>query len=147
MSVRIGIGKSGLSPPEAMTSALASLTRQLGARRLLQRGKPARAAIARRRVDQEFDVLDVEPELRDARDDHRRGGLIAAIEHDVPLGSGDEEGRDGVRADVVEIAGDAERFGGLLPFEGAFSCHFMPTNTAGAALSASSRSNRSRLVR
>ena len=40
---------------------------------------------------------------------------IAAVEHDVALGPGDEEGRDVVRADVVEVAGDAERFGGLLP--------------------------------
>ena len=40
---------------------------------------------------------------------------IATVEHDVALGPGDEEGRDVVRADVVEVAGDAERFGGLLP--------------------------------
>ncbi len=32
-----------------------------------------------------------------------------------PLRPGDEEGRDIVRADVVQVAGDAERFGGLLP--------------------------------
>ena len=32
----------------------------------------------------------------------------------MALGPGDEEGRDVVRADVVEVAGDAERFGGLL---------------------------------
>ncbi len=37
---------------------------------------------------------------------------IAAVEHDVALGPGDEEGRDGIGADVVEIAGDAERLGG-----------------------------------
>jgi hypothetical protein len=32
----------------------------------------------------------------------------------VALGPGNEEGRDVVRADVVEVAGDAERFGWLL---------------------------------
>jgi hypothetical protein len=44
-----------------------------------------------------------------------RGGGIAAVEHDVALGPGDEEGRDVVRADIVEVAGYAERFGRLLP--------------------------------
>jgi len=33
----------------------------------------------------------------------------------VACGPGDEEAGDIVRADVVQIAGDAERFGGLLP--------------------------------
>ena len=88
---------------------------QLGAGRLLEHGQPAPVVGVRLRVQEHFDVLDVEAELRDARHDHRRGAGIAAVEHDVALGPGDEEGRDVVRADVVEVAGDAERFGGLLP--------------------------------
>ena len=69
----------------------------------------------RLRVQEHFDVLDVEAELGDAGHDHRRGGGIAAIEHDVPCGTGDEEGGDIVRADVIQIAGDAERLNRLLP--------------------------------
>ena len=88
---------------------------QLGAGRLLQHRQPARVVGVRLRVQEHFDVLDVEAELRDARHDHLRSGGIAGVEHDVALGPGDEEGRDVVRADVVEVAGDAERFGRLLP--------------------------------
>ena len=88
---------------------------QLGARRLLEHRQPAPVIGVRLRVQEHFDVLDVEAELRDARHDHLRGGGIAGVEHDVALGPGDEEGGDIVRADVVEVAGDAERFGGRLP--------------------------------
>ena len=63
------------------------------------------------RVQEQFDILDVEAELGDAPHDQLRGGGIAGVEHDVALGSGDEEGGDVARADVVEVAGDAERFG------------------------------------
>ena len=52
---------------------------------------------------------------RNARDDHRRGAGIAAIEHDMALGPSDEKGRGIGRANVVEVASDAERFGGPLP--------------------------------
>ena len=40
---------------------------------------------------------------------------IAAIEHDVARRPGDEEGRGIRRANIVQVAGDAERFGGRLP--------------------------------
>ena len=33
----------------------------------------------------------------------------------MAFGPGDEEGRDVIGADIVEVAGDAERFGRLLP--------------------------------
>jgi hypothetical protein len=88
---------------------------QLGTGRLLEHPQPARVVGVRLRAQEHFDVLDVEAELRDARHDHRRGAGIAAVEHDVALRPGDEEGRDIVRADVVQVAGDAERFGRLLP--------------------------------
>src|SRR5688572_7317850 len=67
------------------------------------------------RVQKHSDVFDAEAELRDARDDHRRGCGIAAIEHDVALGPSDKEGRSIGRADVIQVAGDAERFGRPLP--------------------------------
>ena len=67
------------------------------------------------RVQKHFDVLDAEAELRNVRHDHRRGAGIAAIEHDVALGPGDEEGRGICRPNVVQVAGDAERFGRALP--------------------------------
>ena len=106
---------SGSSPPEAMTSALASLAHSSAPDACWSAASPPAWSGCGSGVEQHFDVLDVEAELRDAGHDHRRGGGIAAVEHDVALGPGDEEGRDVVRADVVEIAGDAERFGGLLP--------------------------------
>ena len=87
---------------------------QLGPGRLLERREAARVVHVRLRVQDHFDVPDVKAELRDARQDQRRGCGITAVDQDVTLGPGDEEGRDVVRADVVEIAGDAERLGGLL---------------------------------
>src|SRR3954453_12659809 len=83
---------------------------QLGTGRFLEHPQPAAVVGMRLRVQEHFDVLDVEAELRDARHDHWRGAGIAAIEHDVPRGPGDEERRDIIRADVVQIARDAERF-------------------------------------
>jgi hypothetical protein len=68
----------------------------------------------RLRVDEDFDVLDVEAERGDARHDHAGGCRVACIEHDVALRPGDEEGRDVVRPNVVEVASYAKRFGGLL---------------------------------
>ncbi len=55
------------------------------------------------------------PGYCDDRDDHRCGAGIAAVEHDVAFGPGDEEGRGIRRANVVQVAGDAERLGGPLP--------------------------------
>jgi hypothetical protein len=88
--------------------------------RLLEHRQPARVIGMRFRVQEHFDILDVEAELRDAPHDHRRGGGIAGVEHNVALWRGDEEGGDVVRAHVVEVAGDAERFGGRLPAD--FRC-------------------------
>src|SRR6185503_16356141 len=84
---------------------------QLCTRRLLERRQSAPVVGVRLRVQEHFDVRDVEAELRDARHDQSRGGGIAAVEHDVALGPGDEEGRGVGRAHIVEVAGDAERFG------------------------------------
>ena len=55
------------------------------------------------------------PEPCDARHDHLGRAGIASVEQDMALGPGDEEGRDVVCANVVEVACDAERRGGLLP--------------------------------
>jgi hypothetical protein len=88
---------------------------QFGTGRLLEHSQPARVVGMWLRVQKHFDVLDIEAELRDARHDHRRRARIAAVEHDMALGPGDEEGRGIVRADVVQVPGDAERFGGSLP--------------------------------
>jgi hypothetical protein len=57
----------------------------------------------------------IEPELRDAGHDHRRRRVIAAIEHDVALGAGQEKRGDVVGTDVIEVAGNAKRFDGFLP--------------------------------
>ena len=115
---------SGSSPPEAMAVALASLAHSSAPDACWSAASPPAWSRVRLRVQEHFDVLDVEAELRDARHDHRRGAGIAAVEHDVALGPGDEERRDVVRADVVEIAGDAERFGRLLP-----ACCLRPLST------------------
>ena len=88
---------------------------QFGTGLLLEHPQPARMVWMWLRVQKHFDVLDAEAELGDARHDHRGGARIAAIEHDVTLGPGDEEGRGIRRANVVQVAGDAERFGGELP--------------------------------
>jgi hypothetical protein len=50
--------------------------------------------------------------------------LDSAIEHDVALGPGDEESRGIRRANIVQVAGDAERFGGPLP---ASFCRIQPS--------------------
>jgi hypothetical protein len=92
---------------------------QLGAGCLLKCRQSTRVVGVRVRIQEHRDVPDVEAERRDARHNHRRGAGITAVEHDVARGPGDEEGRDVVGADLVEIAGDAERFGGQLPAAGA----------------------------
>src|SRR6185503_257658 len=88
---------------------------QLGTGLLLEHAQPARVVGMWLRVQKHLDVLDAEAELRDARHDQRRGGGITAIEHDVALGPGDEEGGGVGRPHVVQVAGDAERFGRPLP--------------------------------
>src|SRR5260370_24240317 len=67
------------------------------------------------RVQEHLDVLEAEAELCNARHDHGCGGGIAAIEHDVALGSCDQEGRGIACAHVVQVTSDAERFGGPPP--------------------------------
>jgi hypothetical protein len=114
---------------------------------MLERRQPARVIGVRFRVQERFDVLDVEAECRDARHDHRRGAGIAAVEHDVALRRGDEEGRDVVRADVVEIAGDAERFSGLLPAAVPLAFHVLKRNKARTVISPSRKTSTRRLVR
>ena len=96
---------------------------QFGTRRLLEHAQPAGMVRMRLRVQEHSDILDAEAEFRNARHDHRCGCGIAAIEHDVALGPGDEEGRGIRRANVVQVAGDAERFGGPLP---ASLCRIQP---------------------
>lgn len=83
---------------------------QLGTGCFLQHHQSAAVIGMRLGVQEDFDVLDVEAELRDACHDHWRGAGISAVEHDVAFRSGDEESRDIRGADVVEVAGDAERF-------------------------------------
>jgi hypothetical protein len=61
------------------------------------------------RVEQHPHVLDVEAELRDARDDQRRGLGIAAVDQHVAVRPGEQERRDAGGADVVEVPGDPER--------------------------------------
>jgi len=96
---------------------------QLGTGRLLQRRKSACVVEVRVRVEQHFDVSDVEPEFGDARHDHRGGPGIAAVDQDVALGPGEQERSDVVGTDVIEVPGDAERFGGLLS---TVVAHFFP---------------------
>ena len=65
----------------------------------------------------------------------------------MALGPGDEEGRDVVRADIVEVAGYAERFGSLLPADFVALNH-LPTNTSATTLRTASRAaSRRRLVK
>jgi hypothetical protein len=87
---------------------------QLCSGRLLEHRQPTSVIGVRLRVEKHFDVLDVEAELGDARHNHTGCRRIAGVEDDVPLGPGDQEGRDVARSDVVEVASDAERFSGLL---------------------------------
>ncbi len=68
----------------------------------------------RLRVEENPDVADVEAEAGDARQYERWRAGIAAVYQDVTLGSGDEEGRYVVGADILQISGDAERLGRLL---------------------------------
>src|SRR5688572_5689096 len=87
MSALNGRTRSRSSPPAARESALASLAHTCAPRRLLEHRQSAPVVGVRLRVQEHSDVA---------------------------FGSGDEEGRDVVCADVVEIAGDAEGLGGLL---------------------------------
>jgi hypothetical protein len=52
------------------------------------------------------------------------------VEHDVALGSADEEGRTVLRADVIEVTGYAERFGRLLPAAITVTFYILPRITA-----------------
>jgi hypothetical protein len=88
---------------------------ELGAAYLLQGRQPTGMIGVRVRVEEDPDVLDVEPELRDALDDQWRRSRIPAVDQDVTLRTGEEERRDVVCANVIEIAGDAEWFRRLLP--------------------------------
>jgi hypothetical protein len=56
---------------------------QLTPGRLLKRSQTARVVHVRLRVQEHFDVLDVEAELRDARQDQRWGCGITAVDQDV----------------------------------------------------------------
>ena len=65
----------------------------------------------RLRIEEQLHVTDVEAELPDARDDHRRGARVATVDQDMTLWPGDQERRDIIGADVVEVAGDPEWLG------------------------------------
>ena len=67
------------------------------------------------RREQDPDVLDVEPELRDVVDDLVGAVLIAAVDQDVSVRSGEEERRDVWCADEVETPGDVMRIGAGVP--------------------------------
>src|SRR5437870_2588245 len=66
-------------------------------------------------IQKDLHVLDVEAELVDALHDQRRRARIAAIDEDVTLRTGDQESGDVVGADVIEVAGNAERRDRFLP--------------------------------
>src|SRR5208282_2571495 len=66
-------------------------------------------------VQQKLDVLDREAELGDALFYDRRRFRKTAVQKNRAIGSPDEEGRDIGRADVVNVADDAEGFHGLVP--------------------------------
>jgi len=61
-------------------------------RTLLEHAQAARVVGVRLRVQEHFDVLEVETELRDALHDHRRCAGITTVEHDMGLGPGEEGG-------------------------------------------------------
>ena len=65
--------------------------------------------------EQDFDVAEIEAERFDALADLRRGRCEIAVDEDVALRRDDEVGGEIFAADVVEIAGDAERREGLGP--------------------------------
>src|SRR4029078_505251 len=90
---------------------------ELGAGLVLQRRQRTGVVAARLRVDEHLHVGDVETELGDARHEERRGGRLAAGNQDIALGAGEQEGREVGRADVVQVAGDAERLGGRLALQ------------------------------
>jgi hypothetical protein len=79
---------------------------------LLQLAKAACVVGVRVGVEQYLHVPDVEAELRYAPLDERRGLGVAAVDEDVALGTGDQEGGDAGGADIIEVAGDAKRFVG-----------------------------------
>ena len=68
----------------------------------------------RLRVEQHLDVANVEAEPRDAVHDQRRRAGVAAVDQDVPFRAGQQECGDVAGADVIKVAGDAERIGGGL---------------------------------
>ena len=88
---------------------------ELGARRLLERGQPAGVIVVRVRVQKHFYIFDVEPQLRDAVDDHGRCARISPVNQDVAFRSSEQEGRGVVCTDVIDVASNTERFGRLLP--------------------------------
>ncbi len=67
------------------------------------------------RREQDPDVLDVEPELGDVVDDLVGGVLIAAVDQDVSVRTGEQERRDVWCADEVETSGDVMRIGAGIP--------------------------------
>src|SRR3954465_7953704 len=54
-------------------------------------------------------ILDVEAELLDARGDERRTVREAAVDEHVALRARDQENRDVLASDVIQVAGNAER--------------------------------------
>jgi hypothetical protein len=65
--------------------------------------------------EQDLDVGEAESELLDARAQERHGLDEVAVDEDVALGRGDEVARQPLAADVVEVAGNAERRKRLRP--------------------------------
>jgi hypothetical protein len=69
------------------------------------------------------------------------------VEHDVALGSGDEEGRTVLRADVIEVTGYAERFGRLLPAAITVAFYILPRIPANTVTSPNTKTSTRRLMR
>src|ERR1700735_5221793 len=72
--------------------------------------------VVRVAVQQDLDIFDREAEFRDALLDEPRGFGKSAIEQDGTLRGLDIERRNIGGADVINIANDAERLDGLVPF-------------------------------
>jgi hypothetical protein len=75
----------------------------------LQCAQSARMIGVRVRVEQYFDIGNVEAKFRDAGHNRRRRFRITAIDQDMTFGPGDQERGDAGVANIVEIASDVER--------------------------------------
>ena len=86
-----------------------------GAGQLLQARGAADMVMMFVAVEEVFDVAQLEAEAADVGGDEIGAALGAAVDQDMPVAAGDEDGGDAAGADEVGVGVEADRRGGFIP--------------------------------